>query len=332
MSSTATSISLDTPLRRGRNAQQSLIVVAVLTYQRPQLLSRLLDEFSRLALPTQASVVLLVIDNDADGSAESIVDSWRSRISNVHYLVESRRGIPVARNRAIAAADYLGADALCFLDDDEFPDRNWLFQIVEHWQDTGANLIGGPVYVAPTDPGKSRWQRLVNRCLTARAAKKNREVIRAVEQGKRYTIVTNNWLCDLNWLRRVGIRFDEQRLVSGGSDAVFFHEAMGLGCTTSWCPTAIVHETMTDERLCFRYHFSRAAAQSINHFQKKKPPTSVVAVITVLLVATARASLGFGLLIVPIFGMASPLIAVRSIGWSVGRIRVLQGKQSTLYA
>jgi glycosyltransferase involved in cell wall biosynthesis len=322
----------DAPPRLECGTRQSLIVVAVLTYQRPKLLGRLLDEFSRSNLPVRFGTVLLVIDNDGAGSGQPIVDAWRTKIPNLRYLVETRRGIPVARNRAIDAAEELGADALCFLDDDEFPDKDWLVRIVEHWQDTGADLIGGPVFVAPTEVGKSPWQRAINRSLAARATKKNRDIVSDVEHGKRYTIVTNNWLCDLNWLKRVGLRFDERRLVSGGSDTVFFHAAQGLGCATSWCPRAMVYETMTDDRLSLRYHFARASSQSINHFQMKGQHITGTVVVQIVLCAAVRAVLGLGLLVIPIFGIASPLIAVRSLGWAVGRLRALQGKQSTLYA
>lgn len=331
-SATASTYADASPIGHGCEVGKKLIVVAVLTYKRIQLLNRLLDELSRLAMPARSSVVLLVIDNDEAGSARPIVDSWRARIPNLRYLIERRRGIPVARNRAIAAAEEFEADALCFLDDDEFPERDWLVEIVAHWLGTKADLIGGPVFVTTAEAEKSWWKRFVNRSLAARAIKKNREVIRKSEQGKRYTIVTNNWLCDLNWLREVGLRFDEQRLVSGGSDAIFSNAAQALGCKISWCPSAIVHETMTDERLSLRYHFSRAASQSINHLQMKEKSVSGTAIVPIVLTAAARATFGLGLLVIPIFGIASPVIAVRSLGWSLGRLRALQGKQSTLYA
>jgi len=329
---TVASTAVDSSPRPECEEGQTVIVVAVLTYQRPELLNRLVEHFSRSAPPDRASIKLVVIDNDRFGSAKPIVEKWRAETPDLYYAAEPRRGIPVARNCAIAAAERFGADALCFLDDDEVPANDWLVKMVRHWRETGAELIGGPVFVAKPEAGKSVLQRLINLSLAARAKKKNRAVMRDAGQGNRFTIVTNNWLCDMSWLRRVGLRFDEQRLMTGGSDAVFSSAAKALGCKMSWCPEAIVYETMTDDRLSLRYHFFRAASQSINHFQMRKKPIAGAAIIPFLMIAAARAALGGTLLIVPVFGIASPLIAVRSLGWAVGGIRALQGKQSTLYA
>ena len=74
------------------------IVVAVLTYKRPDTLNKLLSEFVCLNCPDDLKLTLLVIDNDERESARELVGSWRERIPNLHYVVEHRRGIPVARN------------------------------------------------------------------------------------------------------------------------------------------------------------------------------------------------------------------------------------------
>jgi len=48
--------------------------------------------------------------------------------------------------------------------------------------------------------------------------------------------------------------------------------------------------------------------------------------------AVLRALLGGLLLVVPVYGRASLVMAVRSLGWSVGRVSALCGGRSTLYA
>jgi len=307
------------------------VVAAVLTYKRPDTLGKLLAEYASMSRPAGARISLLVVDNDESGSAEAQVNSWRSRSEDIFYVIEKRRGIPLARNRAIDEALARKADALCFIDDDEYPDKQWIVNLVDCWKTTGAQLIGGPVVVAPPLEGATAWQKMVNASLASRQERKNRSVVRAVAEGSRYTIVTNNWLCDLKWLMRTGVRFNENLLVTGGSDTEFFRKARANACVTAWCPDAIVFETMAPERLSLAYQFKRGAYQSVTNFQIKTPQVRPSMILPTMLVAAVRALLGMLLLIVPVFGKASPVMAVRSIGWAFGRMMAVFGSSSKLY-
>jgi hypothetical protein len=75
------------------NADQAelSVVVAVLTYKRPDTLGKLLAEYASLSRPAHVRVSLLVIDNDESGSAEQLVDAWRDRVTSVSYVIEKRR-------------------------------------------------------------------------------------------------------------------------------------------------------------------------------------------------------------------------------------------------
>lgn len=307
------------------------VVIAVLTYKRPQTLGKLLEAYASMSKPKNASLQLLVIDNDQQKSAESIVDRWRERIEGLLYVVENRRGIPVARNRAIDEAMVQQADALCFIDDDERPDSGWIVNLLECWKKTGANLLGGPVVVAPPPEGATAWQRMINASLASRQQRKNRGVEKAVAANGRYTIVTNNWLCDLKWLAKSGVRFDESLLVTGGSDTAFFRAARTADCVTAWCPGAVVFETMGLERLSMTYQFKRGAYQSLTNFRIKYPRVDAKMIVPTVLLACLRAVLGALLLVIPIFGRASPVMAVRSIGWAAGRMMAVFGRHSKLY-
>lgn len=307
------------------------IVVAALTYRRPDMLGPLLEAFARIERPQGWRVTLLVIDNDDTGSARHVVAAIRSGVGDVGYVVEPCRGIPVARNRAIAEALDLGAAALCFIDDDECPHREWLVRLVGCWQATGADLVGGPVRLAPPPVGCTRWQRWVHRSLASWTRRKNRKAARQAAAGRRVAIYTNNWLCDLDWLRRSGVRFDERLLVSGGSDSVFHRDATAAGCTAAWCPEAVVYETIEPERLSLRYQFHRGVSQSINHFRIRTPRVTARVALVTTAAAVLKAAISLGVMIVPVFGRASPLVAVRGLGWSLGRLKGLCGRESQLY-
>ena len=308
------------------------VVVSALTCHRSETLEKLLQEFSKMSLPSDARTILLIVDNDKEGSAESLVQSYTSQIDDLRYVIEPRPGIPVARNRALREALAIDADALCFIDDDEYPDGQWLVNLVDHWKETKAGLIGGPVQVAPTDSKSSLLQKLINRSLGARQDRKNETSALWPDRGRRPTIVTNNWLCDLNWAREAGIQFDEDLLVTGGSDTDFYRNALQLGCQTSWCSDAVVYEIMGPQRLTLRYQFWRGASQSITHFHFKHQRITFKLAMLTTLVAGLRLMLGCALLVFPVLGFASVVMAMRSMGWAVGRMQAMFGLRSKLYA
>ena len=51
------------------------IAVAVLTYKRTDLLNTFLQAFADMKRPENANVALIVVDNDASGSAQSLVEN-----------------------------------------------------------------------------------------------------------------------------------------------------------------------------------------------------------------------------------------------------------------
>lgn len=307
------------------------IVVAVLTFRRPDLLADFLEAYARISLPDHCDVTLLVVDNDAAGSGRPTFEAWCDRIPGARYVVEPRTGIPVARNRALDEAIAADADALCFIDDDEVPETEWLVRLVDAWRRSGGQLVGGPVGVAPPPENASRWQRLMNASLAARADRKFRLTAQAAARGSRYTIVTNNWLCDLRWLRSHGLRFDERLLMTGGSDTAFCRSAVAAGCRKAWAADAVVHETIPADRLTARYQLHRGASQSITHFRMKHDRVTPSVVLVTVAMAAARAVLGVVLLAIPVYGVGSLAMAIRSLGWAAGRIQAIRGLKSTLY-
>lgn len=306
------------------------IVIAVLTYRRADTLEQLLRSVALLDLVPDTKTTLLVIDNDAEQSAREQVNSAAFNAVEVKYIVELSRGIPIARNRALTEAEGLGGDFLCFIDDDEYPAKDWLIKLMGTQRSTGAHLVGGPVRVAPAHRSVGWWKSCINISLACRALRKERKVAKAALAGRKYTIVTNNWLADLHWLADRNIRFDERHRYSGGSDTAFFRTCLRNGCRVAWSSGAIVYETIIPERLSLSYQYRRGMAQSTNHFHMKTEERKLSVPVTVG-IAITRTILGAVLLVLPVYGRASPVSALRSIGWGVGRLNALRGGRSNLY-
>ena len=102
--------------------------VTVATYRRPKGLDRLLSSIAEAEVPKGAELLVVVVDNDPEGSSRDIVDQYASLLET-HYEIEPERGIPFVRNRGVRAALDLGATHILFVDDDERVDEQWLVGI-----------------------------------------------------------------------------------------------------------------------------------------------------------------------------------------------------------
>jgi GT2 family glycosyltransferase len=118
--------------------------VCITTYKRRDLLRELLAgasdlTFHKVAMP---EITFVIVDNDASRSAEEVCRAaqlpWPLK-----YVVESRRGIAQARNRAIREAG--DVDLIAFIDDDEIPTPQWLDELLWTQSRFAADVVCGPV-------------------------------------------------------------------------------------------------------------------------------------------------------------------------------------------
>lgn len=105
------------------------VTVAVATLRRPQ---RLRQSLERLALADPAPDEVLVVDGDADRSAEPVVAALSARLP-ARYL-QAPTGLTRQRNAALDAAS---GDVVVFLDDDAEPAPDALSELVATYSDPG---------------------------------------------------------------------------------------------------------------------------------------------------------------------------------------------------
>ena len=325
----------DAPLLRDSlSATNHLVIcVAIVTYRRANALRELLEGLLAIERPANCSLHILIVDNDPDGSAEAVFRGFVQRATGpASYLVEPQRGIPFARNRSVAEAVRVNADALVFIDDDELPSPQWLARLVDHYRTTGCQLIGGPVAMrAEPNNASSPWQRLVFASIVAWVNRKARRSKRRADRGGPVSVVTNNWLCDLRVISDKKMRFRTDHAASGGSDAVFFREAVANGVRHGWCPDAVVYDRLPAERISLAYQFRRARAQSTNNFHMRHPEKDGPRRLRTIAIAILRIAIGALGIVVPVHGAASLVMGVRSIGWGFGRFDAVAGKRSEFY-
>ncbi len=122
------------------------IVIAIPTYRRPKMLQRLLEALA--GLRTDADIAVLVADNDAQGA-----EGWKlcNRMAAqyrwpLQAVIATERGIAQVRNRLVAEALKDNRAAfIAMIDDDEWPDADWIDQFLRVQHATGADALQGSI-------------------------------------------------------------------------------------------------------------------------------------------------------------------------------------------
>jgi glycosyltransferase involved in cell wall biosynthesis len=223
------------------------LVVAVLTYQRPATLARLLERLDAQVSDCQDwaqgrwSAGVLVIDNDPEASARETVSAW----PGVTYVHEPIPGIAAARNRALDEA--AEARALVFIDDDELPHPGWLVNLVRTYEDEGATAVWGwvePEYESPPDAF------IVAGRFFDRPRRRTGTVVPAAGSG--------NLLLDMDAIRSWNMRFPEPFGLTGGEDTAFTRSITARGGRIVWCDEAVVTDLVPADRATRAWVLRRA--------------------------------------------------------------------------
>jgi succinoglycan biosynthesis protein ExoM len=215
-----------------------LISVCICTFRRPEGLRRALASAFALQIPSGCSLELLVVDNDASGSAAAVVDSFRGMAADIslRLLHEPTPGVSHARNRCLESA---AGEMLAFFDDDEFVDPDWLIALLACMDRTQADAVFGPV-LPSFETAPSPW------ALASGVHDRQRFPSGTVLPWREAR--TGNVALRRSMLAG-GHRFSTEFARTGGEDSLFFATAQSQGRKLVWCDEAIVHESVPAQRL-----------------------------------------------------------------------------------
>jgi succinoglycan biosynthesis protein ExoM len=224
------------------------IDVCIITYRRPRGLQRLLGGLQQQRLHEPfPEVRILVVDNDPEESARAVCQAARSWLDfELVYEVEKRRGIPQARNAALALA--LGvSDFVAFIDDDEVPEPDWLAELCDVQRIHEADAVGGPVLplFETTPPAWIESGRFFER----------------VRHGTGTRLpcgYTNNLLVSTRALATLDRLFDERMALTGSSDTELFGRFARRGHRIVWADAAQVVEWVPESRVNLRWLLQRS--------------------------------------------------------------------------
>jgi glycosyltransferase involved in cell wall biosynthesis len=231
---------------------------------------------------------LTVVDNDAQESAKEVTSRAKSEAPfEIEYQVEPERSISLARNKLVK---YSTGDMIAFIDDDEFPDENWLLFHYRTLLGSEADGVLGPV-IAHFDTTPPPW--LPKSGLLDRKRFRTNTIL----TESRYTR-TGNVLLWRDIFRADENPFNPAYGKSGGEDAVFFRRKLQDGKSFIWCDEAYVYETVPLERQRVSYHIKRAFVRGLTSawstpFFSRSTMISIMAVLAYTLLLPFSLILGY---------------------------------------
>jgi succinoglycan biosynthesis protein ExoM len=211
------------------------VCVCICTYKRPELLARLLNSIAVQETDGKFTYSAVIVDNDVLKSAKAVVAHFAgtSRM-NVAYCLEPRQNIALARNRAILSAN---GDFVALIDDDEFPERDWLLNLFIACDRYQASGVLGPVK-RHFDNEPPKW----------------------ILKGKFYDRPTGPSGSQVKWgsartgnvlLKRSVFAIDEPPFrpeFRAGEDQDFFRRMIDKGHSFVWCNEAVAYEVVPEGR------------------------------------------------------------------------------------
>jgi len=222
------------------------VSVCVATCGRPTGLENLLGALESLEIPAGVKLRVVVVDNDSTGSAKAVCDDMLARCAySLRYVVEKRRGIPFARNAALAVA-LSDSDFIAFIDDDEIPESDWLAELLRVQDYYRADVVTGPCLPQYVEPPPS-W--IVDGAF--------HETPRYPTGTLRHVAFTHNALVRAVVFETLDCHFDESMALNGGDDEEFFARVFSAGFQIVWADNAIVRESIPASRSTWRWILQR---------------------------------------------------------------------------
>lgn len=220
------------------------VAIIIPTFRRPLGLNKALTHIEKLE--TSAEVTVLVADNDVD--FQEGVKVVHRLISTgyrfpIRSIVVADRGVSHVRNSLIASAlEIPNTEFLALLDDDEWPEPQWLDAMLKMQRQTGADAVGGTVL--PVFMGSPpSW---IERLSLYRQEQANGPT--EMLWGTCNAILTRQFVEKFSrpW-------FDMEFSLTGGEDVEFFTRAKALGATFAWASNARVFEDIPLSRTTLRW-------------------------------------------------------------------------------
>ena len=209
------------------------ILIAIPTYQRPELLKNLLEKLCDIELQPEIELKLIIIDNSNLELNKKLVTQIKLPFK-ADYIAHDKNGVVHSRNLALQMAKQY--DALCFLDDDDYPQPDWLIKLLIEYKNSRADIILGMRKFFLADNSTSWYRHNIFQEVTKFSKPKIRTKygVRLQKGG------TGNILLGERILQS-DLQFDQRFNFIGSEDLDFFIRAEQQGFKISYALDSVVN-------------------------------------------------------------------------------------------
>jgi glycosyltransferase involved in cell wall biosynthesis len=301
------------------------VTVAIPTFRRPRNLKRLLDALAQL--DTTASVTVLVADNDAEHhEGADLCAALRSEGYRwpLRTMIVAQRGIAPVRNALTETAlSDARMEYLAMLDDDEWPEPNWLTALLAEQAKTGAGVLQGSILFEFEDKPKG-WSERFDGLTDIRHPSGPVEML----QGAGNLLMTRRALQTI-----ASPRFDPAFALSGGEDRDFFQRLKAARVRFAWSDEAVARSIVPATRTSLAWALSRAYSignSDMRVFLKYGP--SVAARLAEACKIAAALLLSPVLFVILVFDANRRADALRRMARAAGKVAALLGRHYHEYS
>jgi glycosyltransferase involved in cell wall biosynthesis len=310
---------MKTPI--ARSVTKTPIALYVCTHQRNDELRRLLESvvIATKHVEERAEVGVVVVDDNPDGRAQSVVDSFENNFSlGLHYRHSGKQNIAIARNIGFEAALELG-DWVLMTDDDIVVPADWFAQHLGLQDRTGADATTGPALLTFEHGGDWIRDQPFDQV----------GLLDYEEESKPPECSTGNSMVrSAFFVEHPEIRFDPGLGVAGGEDMVFYRGAIAAGMVPRFSKKVAVYEIEPASRSTYQYQLSRSLWMGNTEFETNLR-SGQASRLRLLLRASKRALGGMSRPVHRVSKGQSPqfryagVLIVQGIGMGIGQLGVV---------
>ena len=273
-----------------QSSDSETLTVAICTYNGGGRLVPLIAALRQQAATIDGVCVqILVVDNNSTDDTPSVVAGIAGEEGvPVRRVLETRQGIPFARNRAVAEAP---GPYIAFIDDDELPGPGWLATALEALRIEHAQCVGGKIEVVFPDGKRPRWMIPEIEAFLGR-----------VDHGELPAWVTDTSMpiysgnvaynvASLDDQLQFDTRYNRAGTgIGGGSDGILFRQLVEANARLRYRPEMLIQHHVGGEKLQRRYFLRLHFKGGMRHGAYQFPiyPRQVLGVPPFLMIQALR--------------------------------------------
>lgn len=221
-----------------------LISVCIASYKNEKGLYKLLNKLACLVVPPDHRLLVNVVINESSISPEynAIINEFKS--IDIKFETEPIKGIPFVRNRLVKMS--FGSDYLVFIDDDEYPEKDWLLELISTTCQSNADIVQG--FVLPKFPSRVPEWAIESKIFSGPHYKDGEQLS---------TFYTNNVLIKRSVFTSPQFVFDESLANTGSTDYLLGKQLSTNGVKILFNKKALVFEDIPLTRITVAWYLRR---------------------------------------------------------------------------